>query len=243
MILLEMMCPFNIFEICKYLRNKCNSLVRRANADYIRHNLLVDSGDPRKFWKSINNLLKGPKRDVVAHEFIDKNTGNVVPQEGLCNFLNDYYANIGKLNMLHVTRKPEWNNDKPGFFFDPVTNKETLDLIKDIDIGKDSCIDGIFTEILKESLSILNVQLQHLFNVSLVSSTFPREWAKGFINILPKGGNLKDPSNWRPITQPLLPGKLLEKIVQCRLLIMNLSNFISKKQYGFLPGDQPISLI
>ena len=32
---------------------------------------LRTAGDPKKFWKSINNLLKGPKTDVIAHEFID----------------------------------------------------------------------------------------------------------------------------------------------------------------------------
>ena len=52
--------------------------------------------------------------------------------------------------------------------------------------------------------------------MSLDMSTFPREWVKGFINILPKGGNLKDPSNWRPITQTLLLAKMLENIIQKR---------------------------
>ena len=47
---------------------------------------------------------------------------------------------------------------------------------------------------------------------------FSREWAKDFIDILLKGGggNLKDPSNWKPITQTLLPAKLLEKVIQKR---------------------------
>ena len=147
-------------------------------------------------------------------------TGETVLQENVCGFLNEYYANIGKSNMLNVTPRSIWGDNDPGYFFEPITNNEVLDLIKEIDIGRDRCIDGLSTEILKESFGILNVQLQHLFNVSLEVSEFPRDWAKGSINILPKGGNLKDPSNWRPITQTLLPGKLLEKIVKddCSIL-------------------------
>ena len=75
------------------------------------------------------------------------------------------------------------------------------------------------------------------FNVSFEDSIFPRTWAKGFINILPKGGNLKDPSNWRPITQALLPAKMLEKLVQKRLFdILQSLNYISGSQYGFMSG-------
>ena len=62
--------------------------------------------------------------------------------------------------------------------------------------------------------------LQYLFNVSFEECEFPRAWAKGFINILPNGGKLKDPSNWRPITQTLLAAKTLEKLVQKRLFII-----------------------
>ena len=61
---------------------------------------------------------------------------------------------------------------------------------------------------------MLASHLQYLFNVSFEECEFPRAWAKGFINILPKGG--KDPSIWRPITQILLPAKMLEKLFQKR---------------------------
>ena len=55
--------------------------------------------------------------------------------------------------------------------------------------------------------------------------------------MLPRGGNLKDPSNWRPITQTLLPAKMLEKIVQKRFFkILNEAQYISNYQYGFIPG-------
>ena len=55
-----------------------------------------------------------------------------------------------------------------------------------------------------------------IFFILIISLKKMLKWAKGLINILPKGGNLKDPSNVRPITQTLLPAKLLEKIVQKR---------------------------
>ena len=56
-------------------------------------------------------------------------------------------------------------------------------------------------------------------------------------NVIPKGGDLSDPGNWRPITQTSVFAKLLEKLVHKRLLnyfIQN--NIISDYQFGFLPG-------
>ena len=211
--------------------------MRNAKATFIKNKLASSVDDPRKFWKSINCLLKGPKSEHLAQECINSATGEVILKENICDFLNEYYANIGRANLVAETLKPNWNKEDPGFQFDVVTLREVTELVKDIDIGKDSCIEGISTHILKNGLSVLIKQLQHLFNVSLEESVFPREWAKGFINILPKGGNLKDPSNWRPITQALLPAKMLEKLVQRRLYnILCMSNYISESQYGFMPG-------
>ena len=164
-------------------------------------------------------------------------TGETIQEYNVCDFLNEYYANVGRANLQEETRKPYWNLGDPGHQFEGVTLREVTELVKEIDIGKDSCIEGLSTHILKNGFQTLAKQLQHLFNVSLEEGEFPREWAKGFINILPKGGNLKDPSNWRPITQALLPAKLLEKIVQKRIYsILRILNYISDFQYGFMPG-------
>ena len=124
-----------------------------------------------------------------------------------------------------------------GFIFEQITLKETSDLVKEIDIYNDSCIEGISSFILKEGFASITKQLQYLFNVSLEEGVFPRDWAKGYINILPKGGNLRDPSNWRPITQTLLPAKMLEKVVQKRFFkILRDLNTLSPSQYGFMLG-------
>ena len=56
-------------------------------------------------------------------------------------------------------------------------------------------------------------------------------------DVIPKDGDLSDPSNWRPITQTSVFAKLLEKLVHKRLLQYLLdNNIISEFQFGFLPG-------
>ena len=77
----------------------------------------------------------------------------------------------------------------------------------------------------------------NLFNASLRNATFPRTWATGYVNVIPKGGDLTQPGNWRPITQTNLYAKVLERLVHKRLLTHILENdILCKYQFGFLPG-------
>ena len=85
-------------------------------------------------------------------------------------------------------------------------------------------------------LSVPNV-ICNIMCKSMTLGVVPREWTKGVINILPKGGDLTNPGNWRPITQTSIYGKILEKLVQTRLLEYLLdNNILSDYQFGFLPG-------
>ena len=57
------------------------------------------------------------------------------------------------------------------------------------------------------------------------------------MNVIPKSGDLNEPSNWRPIIQTNVYAKILEKVVHTRLLEHVLdNNILTKYQFGFLPG-------
>ena len=54
------------------------------------------------------------------------------------------------------------------------------------------------------------------------------------MNIIPKGGDRTNPSNWRSFTQTCLPAKMLEKIVQKRLMLhLNRYEILDEGQFGF----------
>ena len=77
-----------------------------------------------------------------------------------------------------------------------VTIEEVLNMIKDIVLNKNSCIEGISTKILKSAFIVKPEALLLLFNTSLLQGIFPRDWAVGYVNLLPlKGGDRKNPSN------------------------------------------------
>ena len=221
----------------KYFRNKCNRLVRDAKSEFIKNSLETNRVNPNFFWRTLNSIMKSDNMEHMEIQFYDKVSKTKVPTLDTCNYLNEYYANVGNRKCFVNTVYNETRIENGNLEFGHVERREVERLISEIDINKDSCIEGISTKILKVAFTKTAMAICHLFSMSLLKGVFPRKWAIGFINILPKGGDKTDPSNWRPITQTCVPAKLLEKIVQKRFVnYLNVNGILSDFQYGFRKG-------
>ena len=194
--------------------------------------------NPKKFWRTLNSILK-PKKAGESNdfEFVNQDTKLPVPINETANFLNIFFANVGKRKEPATHQFTDRIIDGDRFEIGNVGIDEVKLLLRQIDVSKDSCIEGITSNILKSAFTVIPNAMLHIFEQSLVQGIFPREWAIGYINLLPKGGDKRNPSNWRPITQTCIPAKILEKIVQKRLMnYLNEQGILSKYQYGFRSG-------
>ena len=75
------------------------------------------------------------------------------------------------------------------------TIPEVLKLIKEIDISKSSCVEGINARFCKDATLSIPAQIRKLCCTSFETGIIPTPWTKGTIPILPKDGDLTDPSN------------------------------------------------
>ena len=76
-----------------------------------------------------------------------------------------------------------------------------------------------------------------LYLTSIRSGIFPSKWALGTVTVIPKSGELSDPSNWRPITQTPIFAKFFEKIIHNRMTnYFTDNNVLTPYQYGFRKG-------
>ena len=225
------------FIISKFFRNKCNSLIRQAKSNFIRENLTVNRDNPKKFWRVLNGVLKHNISSKIDFEFIDPSSRNCIPTTETSDFLNNFYAKVGKRKYPQTDSYQDRIVNRGPFEIGDINLAEVRTLILQIDISKDSCIEGVPAKILKAAMLVCPDAILHLFVKSLMYGIFPRKWAIGYINILPKGGDKRNPSNWRPITQTCIPAKLLEKIVTKRLLCyFEDNNILDKNQFGFRKG-------
>ena len=230
-------------ELTRICRNQVNGLIRKAKSEFIKRQLTINESNPKKFWRIIKGLLCRTADSSSNAHFIDHNTQTQVEKGMEPEFLNDYFINIVRnLNIpdndvsmdtvYNVNDIFTWEDDMP-------TPDEVNDLIKGIDINKSSCVDGISAKFCKKAiLSVPNV-ICDIMSKSLRNGMIPSAWTRGTINVIPKGGDLTDPENWRPITQTSLFAKLIEKLVHKRLLrYLTRNNIISDFQFDFYRVDQ-----
>ena len=48
-----------IFDLCKYLRNTVNRLIRNAKSTYIKENLDTNRNNPRESWRQLKRVKNG----------------------------------------------------------------------------------------------------------------------------------------------------------------------------------------
>ena len=228
-------------EIAHQCRNRVNGLIYKAKSEYIKVQLNQNSRNPKKFWRVIKGLINKTTDSLLNARFVDPNTGVEIDRGMEANFLNGYFVNIVRnlnipvnnasmLNVYNVDSTYDFDDNLPDL-------DEIVKLIREIDINKSSCVDKISSKFCKECMISVPHIIWHMMCKSLTTGIIPTDWTTGSINVIPKGGDLSDPGNWRPITQTSIFAKILEKIVHRRLLKYFLEcNIISDYQFGFLPG-------
>ena len=201
--------------------------------------------DSKKLWKILNTVIKGTK-DQANFKLRDiENDLDILP-ENVPNFINDYFLNIGPT--LASGYEDEWSYDgmeEQEGIGDISTNvEEVIKYVNEIDINKSSAIDGIAARALKDCLLAIPEKVSELFNESFRSSVIPQAWKVGTVVPLQKDGNKADVANLRPVTLLPVIGKILEKIVNKRLMdYLETNELLDPFQGGFRPDHSTISTV
>ena len=222
-------------------------MIESAKKLYISTTLSNTSGCPKKFWRNINQLLKGNKSNSQDVTFFDDITKTTIAKGSEPDFLNDFFCNIStRLGLDHEDHIPYIEDslniysdldDVFGILNDPPTINELIMYSDDIDLSKGSCVDGISISICKDLLLHITDYFLELYLTSIRSGVFPKKWSIGTVTVIPKSGDLSDPSNWRPITQTPIFAKVFEKIIHNRLInYFTDNNILTQYQYGFRKG-------
>ncbi len=117
-------------------------------------------------------------------------------------------------------------------------------LLKSLKANKSCGTDNITPRMLKSMANSVSLPLANIFNHSLSTGEFPSEWKRARVVPVPKGGNAKLLSNYRPISILPSASKLLEKHVKSILeehLIQHCP--ISTRQWGFMRARSTVSAL
>ena len=123
----------------------------------------------------------------------------------------------------------------PRFEFSDLPEESVLKALQKVNPWKAT---GRSNYLLTECAAQLARPLQFLFNLSLKSGIFPRQWEVAKIQPLYKQkGDRANPANYRPIALLSAVSKVFESLMKKQLLDLCLNEaIIIDNHFGFLPG-------
>ena len=137
----------------KTTRNKVNRELRNAKKDYYSSKITGQKFDPKRAWKSINNLLGRQNKPTVVNELnLDQN--NLTSPKDIAEGFNDYFSNIGpdlasKIDSSNYNFETYVKNGKSEFAaFQPVTVSHVCRLLLGLSGNKATGIDKISCKII-----------------------------------------------------------------------------------------------
>ena len=123
------------------------------------------------------------------------------------------------------------------FTFKSVSSRDVYTAINALSTGKASSVDNVFVTMLKKLFAMVAPILASLFNLSIMTGTFPACLKQALVVSVHKKGDTCEICNYRPITLLSIMCKLFEKLIHCQLSMFLVDHMIlSDKQHSFCPG-------
>ena len=223
----------------KTMRDKINHLLRSEKQKYYSTYFDNNKENMKKIWSKINCIIH--RKKTSSNGMCLNIEGNIIsnPQE-VGNKFNIFYTTIAqqlvnKLPPAKINYKNYLTNIIPEtFFMSPTTPDEVETLIKNLNVSKSSDIYDILVKIIKLVGPHISIILSNIFNKSFSRGVFPHKLKYAFVLPLHKGGSKLIVSNYRPISILPIFSKLLEQLMQIRLVkFLYSNNIIYEHQFGF----------
>jgi hypothetical protein len=213
---------------------------KRAWVKELADALPADCREPWLYWQSVRTLRRGldnvqPRASMRFRE--KSGDGLCTSNEENADVLADHLHNIfnretcvDRTILEEVIQRPT----QPSLA-DPPTRAEIAKLLGKLKAGKAPGASGIPAEAYSAlaqdpaSLSAIHAEMLNFWH----STECPEEWMAGRLRMLPKKGDLANPSNWRPITLLEVIVKLAGALVADRLMVI-LDKRGLEEQCGFM---------
>jgi hypothetical protein len=194
--------------------SRCNAIINKSKSDFYTEIINDNSGDSKKLWKELNNILHRKSETVLPEGKDDKSLANL-----FSSFFTDKITQIHNsfTNQSVHSHSPDIS---PASLdnFTPATEKQVQKVI--LASPTKSCIlDPWPTHLVKEFVDILLPSITKLVNCSMAEGFVPSSFKRAVITPLIKKPSLhKDElKNYRPVSGLCFISKLVERVVASQI--------------------------
>ena len=201
--------------------------------------------DPRKTWETIRSMLHSKSSSSSSLPTSLKLNGSTIQDQTLIsNYFNNFFCSIGE-NLSNSAASQEnyefrdylSNRVSSSIFLDSPSLSEIVKSIQSLNMNKALGHGNISQLFLKTARDIVAPFLQVFIDFSFKNRIFPDNCKTAKIFPLHKKGDVKNPSNFRPISILSCFSKIYEQVLHNRLVkFLGKHNVITPTQYGFQKG-------
>ena len=205
-------------EEYKESRNTVKSVLKDAEKDYVRGEVLAHKNNSGSLWKVINNSI--PSKEKQIHVY-SKDSKSVADD------FNQFFSSVGRKSVEAAVHIASVSNIETNlsldstalspelgpFTFNSVTCTEVQRIILSTMPSNKSPGPGkISMGVIKDSLPVILGPLTDIINTSFATSTFPEAWKIAEVIPLLKDGDHDVPLNNRPLSLLTVALKVCERI-------------------------------
>ena len=192
-----------------------------------------------KIWNKINQIIHRQKSNSSG--LCLNLDGNILSDSyEIGNRFNTFYTTVAqklvdKMNKP-VTTYQDYLKDAmdKSFYVKPTNPDEIEKLISQVGCSKSSDIYDISIKIVKLSAPYISDMLSHIFNKSFSEGILPQKLKYAFVLPVHKCGSKLLLTNYRPISILPVLSKILEQLMQIRLVkFLEENNIFYEHQFGF----------
>ena len=149
-------------------RNKVNVALRRAKSAYYPSKIASQNNNPKRAWKTINNLLDRSCNDTVINELKINNDSITSPEE-MADAFNEYFVQIGP-NLACSLAVSDVTFDQ---FVSPTQSaNEVFKLLNGLSSTKATGLDKISSKVLKAAASTIAPSLTYILTTLFLLAVF-----------------------------------------------------------------------
>lgn len=229
-------------------RNECRQCIRNAKLQSWNKFLdsINDQQTPTELWNKVNSLNGKRKMNGLAI----RHQGTITREPSVvANVFADYFADLSAIQRYNSSfiRANNVSTDSINQLLVPADNNHEInspfslmELNYALSKGKGSSAgsDEIGYPMLKNLTERGRRFLLKLLNQEWINNTLPESWKHSLIVPIPKSKlPSSEPNNFRPISLTSCVSKVLERMVNRRLIqYLTDGNFLDHRQHAFRPG-------
>ena len=165
---------------------------------------------------------------------------NITGDKAIANGFNNFFVNIGPslAKIIHTCNDILFTQYLPDkvddtMFLLPVTEEDILQLVVNAKSNKSKDNDQFDMCLVKKIIPHIVKPLAHICNTSLMNGIFPDRMKIARVIPLFKNGDVKEFSNYRPVSILSQYSKILEKVFHNRLMsFINDKQILNNSQFG-----------